>query len=172
MEPIMPGKKKSADKELKSRLQQELIGLVPEIEEEGLVFLLKQANTIIHNQRASSLNKDINEINRKKSGKPGPAASAVPGTGSGGFEIEIDRSDNGKTYYFTVNGRKHFMDIEETRKIAQLCYRPETKSKALEFLYQYFLNERDEVLLEHKIKSKTSPFFEELFRAVRANFSL
>ena len=155
---------KNSKNSLAGKLRKELIELVPQIEEEGLVFLLQQANTIIHNQRVVELNRDLQEIS---------SSSPKKNTGeSVGFEIEIDRSSNGKTYYFTVNGRKHFMDVAETRKIVELCYRPPTKSKALRFLYQYFLNERDEILSEHKIKSDNSPFFEALFKSVRENFSL
>ena len=152
----------------KDRLQKELSGLIPEIGEEGLVFLIKQANTIIHNQRTIKLNREMEELNRKK----GKTAKTTAPAAEGGFEIEISRSGNGKTYYFIVNGRKHFFDIPETQNIVALCYRPETKSAALKYLYEFFLNERDEILSEHGIKTGSSPFFEALFREVRANFSL
>ena len=151
----------------KKRLENELINLVPEIMEEGLLFLIKQANTIIHNQRSVQLNEEINELNRKK-GK----SSIVSAAAQDQVDIEICRSKNGKTYYLIVNGRKHFFDVSETQRLVALCYKPETKSAALKFLYEFFINERDEILLEHKIKSEKSPFFEELFQEVRANFSL
>ncbi len=163
---------KESKNSLAGKLRNELIELVPQIDEEGLVFLLQQANTIIHNQRVVELNRDLEKISSKKNAV-NSSSSSKKNTGENiGFEIEIDRSKNGKTYYFTVNGRKHFMDVAETKKIVELCYRPPTKSKALKFLYQYFLNERDEVLSEHKIKSEKSPFFEALFNSVRENFSL
>ncbi|MBI9106236.1 MAG: hypothetical protein JEZ04_05775 [Spirochaetales bacterium] len=151
----------------KKRLEKELIDIIPEIMEEGLVFLLKQANTIVHNQRAALINKETNELNSKK-GK----ASKVSASVQDDFDIEISRSENGKTYYFVVNGRKHFFDVPETQKVVALCYKPETKSAALKYLYEFFINERDEILLEHEVKSAKSPFFENLFREVRANFSL
>jgi YHS domain-containing protein len=160
----MAKESKSKTSSQKKRLEKELVGRLPEIMEEGLVFLIKQADTIIHNQRAARLNGEINELNRKK----GP----VVGAEAAGFDVEISRAENGKTYYFVVNGRKHFFDIPETQKVVALCYRPETKSAALKFLFEFFLNERDEILLEHEIKSEKSLFFEELFREVRANFSL
>lgn len=151
----------------KKRLEKELTGLIPEIKEEGLVFLIKQANTIIHNQRTAVLNREMEELNRKKAGDAVGDENAA-----GAFTVEIDRSDNGKTYYFIVNGRKHFFDVPETQNIVALCYRPETKSAALKYLYEFFLNERDEILSEHGIKSSRSPFFEALFYKVRENFSL
>lgn len=163
----MAKKKESSQK---SRLEKELIALVPEIGEEGLVFLIKQANTIIHNQRTVQLNKEIEELNKNKGGSS--KKSAAPQEAGSSFTVEIDRSKDGKTYYIIVNGRKHFFDIPETQKIVALCYKPETKSAALKFLYEFFLNERDEILSEHKIQSAKSLFFEKLFYEVRANFSL
>lgn len=86
--------------------------------------------------------------------------------------MEIEKSENGKTYYFIVNGRKHFFDVEETRKIVELCFRPPTKSAALKYLYQFFHHERDEILYDHKIANEKSPFFEALFKEVRSTFTL
>ncbi|HAK44318.1 MAG TPA: hypothetical protein DCO79_00115 [Spirochaeta sp.] len=164
----MAKKTKTQTESQKLRLEKELTGLIPEIMEEGLLFLIKQANTIIHNQRTVKINREMNELNQKK----GEEDAEIPKPVTGEFDIEISRSDNGKTYYFIVNGRKHFFDIPETQKVVALCYRPETKSAALKFLYEFFLNERDEILSEHGIKSAKSPFFEALFREVRANFTL
>ncbi len=149
----------------KLRLEEELTKLLPEIEEEGLVFLLRQANTIIHNQRADKLNQEMEVLNKKK--KTGGKTSSPPAEG---FEIEINRSDDGKTYYFIINGMKHFLDIPETQNIIALCYRPPAKSDALRYLYEFFRAERDEILMDHKISSAKSPFFEVLFNTVRATF--
>ena len=160
--------KKAEPETQKARLERELASLLPEIGEEGLVFLLKQANTIIHNQRTARLNDEIEELDRRRGSKP-PAREKGR---EDSFEIEIERSSSGKNYHFTVNGKKHFFDIPETQNIVALCYRPETKSAALRFLWEFFTNERDDILLEHGIESSGSPFFEALFREVRANFSL
>ena len=146
----------------KARLEKELKAMIPQIQEEGLLFLIQQANTIIHNQRIVALEKETAELRQGKS----PAVQQ-----KAGFDLEISRSADGKTYYLIVNGRKHFLDIQETRKIVDLCYRPPTRSAALKFLYQYFLNERDEILLEHKIQSGDSAFFPALFRTVREVFT-
>ncbi len=144
--------------------------MLPEIGEEGLVFLIKQANTIIHNQRAAKLNREIDELNKKKSGSETKAVSGD--SASKGFDVEITQSKSGKNYHLTVNGKRHFFDIPDTQKIVALCYRPKTKSAALKFLYEFFENEREDILIEHGIKTFKSPFFEELFREVRVKFTL
>ena len=149
----------------KARLTKELTSLLSEVDEEGLLFLIRQANVIIHNRRAESINREIDELNERKGGAGGKVGEA-------GFTVTIETPDNGKTYHFIVNGRKHFLDTAETRKIVELCYRPPTKSAALKYLYQFFQAERDEILSEHKITSEKSPFFQELFSEIRARFSL
>ena len=160
----MSGKQKKETQ--KSRLEKELAALIPEIEEEGLLFLLQQANIIIHNQRAEVVNRELEELNTRKGERKAKPA------GDTKWEITIDTPDNGKTYHFTVNGRKHFLDTSETRKIVELCYRPPEKSAALKYLYQFLYAERDEILYEHKITSEKSPFFDALFTEVRARFRL
>lgn len=157
---------KEPEETQKTKLEKELKALIPEIQEEGLLFLIQQANTIIHNQRSVMIQKEMAELNQKK-GKAVKVSSP-----ESRFEIEISRSADGKTYYLTVNGRKHFMDITETKKIVDLCYRPPTKTSALKYLYQFFQSERDEILLDHKIRTADSPFFEALFKEVRSVFTL
>lgn len=157
---------KKNSKSQKERLQDELINLIPDIDEEGLVFLIGQTHTLIHNQRSEKLNKEIDELNSKKEG------NGEPKTNSGNtFSIEIEKAKNGKTFYFIVDGVKHFLDTQETQNIVALCYRPPTKSAALKYLHEFFKNERDEILMDHGINSPKSPFFEELFHTVRATFT-
>jgi len=152
----------------KARLEKELAALIPEIREEGLLFLIQQASTIIHNQRIEVINRESEVLRKKKGGAKASPTEEAPEVG---FSVEITRSADGKTYYFTVNGRKHFFDAEETRRVVDLCYRPPAKSVALKYLYQFFQSERDEILAEHKIRSEASPFFQVLFTEVRAVFS-
>ncbi|MBN2048817.1 MAG: hypothetical protein JW760_00110 [Spirochaetales bacterium] len=151
----------------KERLTKELNGLLQEMDEEDLLFLIKQAHVLNHNRQAEAINREIDELNARKT-VPGVKA----GGGGSGFTVSIETPDNGKTYHFIVNGRKHFLDTAETKRIVELCYRPPTKSAALKYLYQFFHAERDEILYEHKITSEKSPFFQELFSEVRARFSL
>jgi len=150
----------------KARLQNELIKLIPDVDEEGLVFLISQTHTLIHNQRTEKLNKEIEELNTKKGDQTISKSKATKS-----FTIEIEKAKNGKTYYFIIDGMKHFLDIQETQNIVALCYRPPTKSAALKYLFEFFSNERDEILMDHGIKSPKSPFFEELFHTTRAVFT-
>ena len=128
----MAGKGKKANKQ-KERLLSELTELLPAMDEEGLIFLIRQAQVHIHNMQVDRLNQEMEELHGKETG-----GGKKSDSGNKGFGIEIELAENGKTYYFIVNGRKHFLDLEETQKIVQLCYRPPTKSSALKFLYQFF----------------------------------
>ena len=157
----MAALKKSKESQ-KERLTKELISLLSDIDEEGLLFLIRQANVLIQNRRAEAINREIDELNAGKGASNDKA----------GFSVAIETPDNGKTYHFIINGRKHFLDTAETKRIVELCYRPPTKSAALKYLYQFFHAERDEILYEHKITSEKSPFFQELFSEVRARFTL
>ncbi len=161
----MAGKGKKKEITQKERLTKELKSLLPDIDEDGLIFLIQQANVLVHNRRVEKINREVEALKKTQDKKAPPKDSEY-------FTIEIQKADNGKTFYIIINGRKHFFDTDEIRKIVELCYRPPTKTSALKYLYQFFHHERDEILYDHKIKNEKSPFFDTLFKEIRSTFSL
>ncbi len=164
-------KKTSKQPTAREKLEKELVSLLPEIDAEGLLFLVRQANVLLHNKRVDELNAEIErEQKAKKTKRPGTTARV--GENVTEITVEIQQSPDGKTYYLLVDGQRHFFTSEEMASIVKLSFKPERKSDALRFLYQFLDNERKEVLLDHGISSGKHPFFEALFYEVRAKFSL
>ena len=177
--PLPKGKaaKRSTPKEgakpltARAKLQKELVSLLPEIDAEGLLFLMRQANVLLHNKRVDDLNAEMEKEQKAKKTKP-PGTTARVGENVTEVTVEIQQSPDGKTYYMIVDSQRHFFTSEEMASIVKLSFKPERKSDALRFLYQFLDNERKEVLLDHGISSGKHPFFEALFYEVRAKFSL
>jgi hypothetical protein len=163
--------KKKTDTQ-RARLEKELSEAIQQIDEEGLIFLLQQAQILIHNAQVDRLNREIVELEQKKqkTGKArteprtSPAAAAVP--------VTIEESDNGRAFFLTLGGTRKVMNLEEMRRLVRICYAAETKSDALKQLYTVFARDRGDVLADAKISGPGSPAIEGLFYAIRNAYKL
>ncbi|MBN1647750.1 MAG: hypothetical protein JW874_06945 [Spirochaetales bacterium] len=155
----------------RDRLAAELVKMIPELDTEGLLYLVKQAGVLLHNQRIDQINAEIDEMNKTKREKHKMAGTtARVGQNVQEITVEIQQSPDRKTYYLIVDEVKHFLTDSEMAKVVRLCVKPDTKSDALRFLFQYLDTERKEILMDHGISTRKHPFFEALFYEVRAKF--
>jgi hypothetical protein len=162
--------KKKADTQ-RARLEKELTEAIKQIDEEGLIFLIQQAQVLVHNVQVDKINQEIIELEQKKleSGKGKPAPRKAPPTVAA---VTIDESDNGKAFFLTLGGTRKVMNLEEMRRLVRICYSAETKSDALKQLYTVFTRERGDVLTDAKISGPGSPILEGLFQAIRSTYQL
>jgi len=154
----------------RTRLEKELTQAIKQIDEEGLIFLLQQTQVLIHNARVDKLNREIVELEQKKSkgGKAEPALRKTPAASA----VTIDEAENGKAFFLTLGGTRKIMDLEEMRRLVRICYSAETKTDALKQLYTVFARERGDVLADAKISGPASPIIEGLFLAIRSTYQL
>lgn len=168
-----PARKSARTLSARDKLANELIGLIEEIDAEGLLFLVRQANVLLHNKRVDELNAELEK--KKKGGTEGKkkaGTTARVGENAQEVTVDIQQSPDAKTYYMTVDEQRHFLTSEEMAAVVKLCFAPEHKVDALRFLFQYMDNERKEILLDHGISTQKHPFFEALFYEVRTKFTL
>lgn len=157
----------------KDKLTKELQTLIKEVDAEGLLYLIQQANVLLHNKRVDEINSEMDKKNKKKKDQHKKSGTtARKGQNVEDVTIEIQQAPDQKTYYLIVNQEKHFLTLAEMKKIVKLSFKPETKTGALKFLHQYLNTERKEILLDHGVGSFKHPFYEALFYEVRAKFSL
>ena len=154
----------------RTRLEKELTQAIKQIDEEGLIFLLQQTQILIHNTRVDKLNREIVELEQKKT-KSGETKTA-PRTPAAASAVTIDEAENGKAFFLTLGGTRKIMDLEEMRRLVRICYSAETKSDALKQLYTIFARERGDVLADAKISGPASPIIEGLFLAIRSTYQL
>jgi hypothetical protein len=162
--------KKKTDTQ-RARLEKELTDAIKQIDEEGLIFLIQQAQVLIHNAQVDKINREIVELEQKKlkSGKGKPASRPTPAAASA---VTIEESDSGKAFFLALGGTRKVMNLEEMRRLVRICYAAETKSDALKQLYTVLARERGDVLADAKISGPGSPIIEGLFRAIRNTYQL
>ena len=162
--------KKKTDTQ-RARLENELAEAIKQIDEEGLIFLIQQAQVLLHNAQVDKINREIVELEQKKL-KSGKGKSAPRQTKAAAAEVAIEESDNGKAFFLTLGSKRKVMNLEEMRQLVRVCYAAETKSDALKQLYTVFARERGDILADAKISGPGSPIIEGLFRAIRSSYQL
>jgi hypothetical protein len=157
------GKKKTDAGRVK--LEKELREALGEIDEEGLLFLLRQAQVLIYNARVDRINQ---EATRLKAGKPQPVKDAREAP----LAVSIEESDDGKSIFLTLGKARKVLAPAEMRQIVRICYAAETKSEALRQLFTVLARERKDILADAMIGNPDNPLLVALFTAVRNTYRL
>jgi hypothetical protein len=155
------------------KLEKELREAIHEVDEEGLLFLLRQAQVLIHNARVESLNRAATEGGSRKSrtgDAEAPATAAAPRRRS--TAVSIEEQEDGKAIFLNIGDARKVLNAEEMRRIVRICYAAETKSEALRQLFTVLAKERKDILADAFIGNPDNPLLEALFTTVRATYRL
>lgn len=155
------------------RLKAMLAEAIEQVDEEGLLFLLRQANVLIHNQKVDEVNREITELSQK----PGRAASGggEAGTADGrraAAAVAVDDSGGRSAIFITLGNVRKVLSPEELKRLVRICYSAETKTDALQQLYTVMVRERSDILKDAGIRSPANPLVEGLFYALRRKYQL
>jgi hypothetical protein len=145
----------------RDRLRAEISAALEDIDEEGLVFILEQANVLLHNARVEEL-----ERKRRARGDEGAAADApqAPKAPAAGVEESADR----KTYFLVLGKERKVLSRAEMQQVAKICHDAPTTADAATRLHAVFSRERRDILMDAGIGSASSPLLVALADAVRA----
>ncbi len=158
------------DSEIRKGLLKELRSLIKNIPEEGLLFLIKQANTILYNMRVDELNKTNEKLNKSKNtsktkkGKQTEKADFLQ-------PVSIERSSFGRSFILVINGSRKIMSEAEITKIVRIAYKAADREDGASRLYNWFKRNRDDVILDADLTAK-HPVLQEVYVHLKKNFSL
>jgi hypothetical protein len=178
---------KSADGDTASaqrkRLEGQLKEAIAQIDEEGLLFLLQQAQVLIHNAQVEKINREIEELQQRTAaagrGAQGKRRGAAAGTSAAGRSaggrfgaVRIDEAADRGSFFLELNRTRKALSLPEMQRVVKICYAAESKSDALRQLYTFFARERGDILADARIEGPASPILDELFYAVREKYRL
>lgn len=152
------------------RLRAMLSEASDQIDEEGLLFLLRQANVLIHNQKVDEVNRELAEL----SSEPARSAAGKAGTSRkrAASVVSIDDSGNRSAIFITLGAARKVLNLAELKQLVRICYAAETKTDALRQLYTVLARERADILNDAGIGNPASPLLEGLFDALRRKYRL
>lgn len=152
-----PRKKESA---VHKKLAEELVSLLPELDEEGLSFLLEQARVHLHNMEIDRLSRDIPPRESRKPVSGGPA------------NFRIDRSASGTSYHLICGGSWKMYNEAEMMRIVKIASGPGSAREAALRLYAWFEQERPDTFGDLGIDGPADPRMEELVLFLRSKFAI
>ncbi len=149
----------------RAKLEKELRTAIGEVDEKGLLFLLRQAQVLIHNARVESMGGQSRQVDAQAAITEAPSAIRSE-------TVTIEDAREGKTIFLTIGRARKVLTPEEMKRLVRICYGAETKSEALRQLFTVLVKERKDILSDAMIGSPDSALLGELFSAVRATYKL
>jgi hypothetical protein len=138
-------------------LAKELRLLIPRLNEEGLVFLIEQAQVHLYNMQVDELNSAIIKSEERKAAKSsGKAAAKNSWRGedrTGGFS-EIKASDSGSSYYIVYKTEWIMFSKDEIIKLVKIACGEGSGLDIKERLFNWFARERIDLLRSAGIADK------------------
>ena len=155
-------------------LAQELMELIPQLDQEGLAFLLEQAKVHLYNMRVDELNKAALEADREASRK-GAAVKAGGGRGApkepnGGLSIR--GTESGSSYYLHYRNDDIMFSRSEMAHLVKIANGEGTNLEIRERLYNWFERERRDIFSVVPIADKYDERLKALSALIKKSFSI
>ena len=161
---MAPKKKGPRDK-----LRKELVGLLDQVDDEGLIFLIRQAQTIVRNLQVDRLNEEITELNQRRA----RALSGGRKTGRGAAAAEpvtIEEGAGRTTFIVGVGSTRKVFSLDEMRALARVAQAAEDDADGARRLYSWLSRNRRDVLVDMAAGSAAHPALALMHRAIRKRY--
>ena len=172
----MAKKKSTVDTEWKS-LADELQNLIPQLDSEGLAFLLEQARIHLYNMKVVELNRAADAANAaalradgvtKKAGK-----SKVQGQSKNGEDnFTIHGTESGSSYYLRYGNNDLMFSRDEMIHLVKIVNADGTNLEIGERLYNWFNRERKDFFAFVPITNKHDSKLTTLVNTIKKNLKL
>lgn len=156
-------------------LVRELTALLPDIQAEGLQFLLNQARVLLHNQQVEKVNAELAKLQdlehrQRKSARPEkPAAGSEGGAPAG---VDIEEGESGTSFVLVLSPARKFLNREEMRGLVRLCRAADAPGEAGTRLHRWLSRHRRDILLDAGIQSGSDPRLAALAELVRGRYTV
>jgi hypothetical protein len=143
----------------KSRLQQLLFDSIAQMDEDGLVFLLRQAHILSSNANTERINREIEAFERDRGPVPEPEKD-VGGTAM------IELAPDGKSYFLTIGTARKALTRAELGGIVSVCLGAVDRDVGMRNLFRAMGRDRGDILVDAKISGPTNPHLGALYDRV------
>ena len=141
------------------RLQRLLFDSIAQMDEDGLVFLLRQAHILSSNANTERINREIEAFERDRGPVPEPEKD-VGGTAS------IELAPDGKSYFLTIGTARKALTREELGGIVRVCLGAVDRDVGMRNLFRAMGRDRGDILVDAKISGPTNPHLGALYDKV------
>ena len=142
----------SQNRELEN-LAKELKSLIPKLDEDGLAYLIEQAQIHLYNMQVDALNKTLIKSEERKAAKA-PAKSGKTAEGKKEGFSEIKASESGASFYIIYKTEWIMFSRDEMIKLVKIASGEGTDLDIKERLFNWFTRERTDLLRSAGIANK------------------
>lgn len=163
-------------------LARELTELIPELDAEGLAFLIEQARVHLYNMRAAELELAAAEADRA-SNRARNVAATKPGARKGaravgktatetGAEFSIQAASDGSAYDLVYQGKWKMFTGDEMLAMVRIVSSKDPVSQLTGRLYRWLLAERSDVINDLALAGLADPRLKMLVSLLRKTFTI
>ena len=153
-------------------MEKELVEKLKQIDAEGLLFLLKQTQVLIHNAEVDKINREMVELDKSKPTSRTQKQTQLQTPAAESVEPMIEKSENGKSFFIRFESVRKIMTVDEMKRLVHICYSAESKSAALRQMYTVLKKERGDIIADAGISGPGSSVLDGLFHTIRSTFVL
>jgi len=174
---VKPAKKAGkTDAEWQS-LADELRGLIPQLDSEGLAFLVEQANVHLYNMQVEELNKTAAAADTAsaRAASAAKAAGIKRGRGTPKAEsdnLRIDGTESGSSYYLHYRNDSAMFSRDEMIHLVKIVNAPGTDLEIRERLYNWLDRERRDIFALIPIADKFDARLKALAALLKKSFKI
>ena len=129
----------------RERLKKELVAKLDQLDEEDLLFLVRQVHVLVHNKEADRINAEIDEFQQSR-------RETVPQAGRDA-EVEVEEAPDRSRFFVVLGGARKLFTREEMRSIVRLSHAGKREGDAESRLYRWLKENRSDVLMDGKVRS-------------------
>ena len=154
--------------ETRVELLKDLRKLIKDIPEEGLIFLIEQANKLAYNKRVE----DLNALQAKIQKKSKPKTGEVKKRDIDKCTVSVERGSFNRSFILIIGRTRKTVTEDEMVKLVRICHKVKNRQEGAERLYNRLEHERDDILMDAGIKKKDDKCLYEIYKYLKANFSM
>lgn len=140
-------------------LRKEIADVCKLLDAEGLMFIKRQADVLLHNSRVEKLRQEAAEKAAAQGEENTPPAPARPAPEAADRSVKIEQTGS-VTFNIYVGKKRVFFNRDEMRAITKICHGDDAEGG--QRLFAWFKKERGDFLLDTEIGSASSPVLSEL----------
>lgn len=164
----------------RDELAKELASLIPELDAEGLAFLIEQARVHLYNMRVAELEAAAEEAERASTRARGIAKSAGAkaggkakgGTAEGAEGLSIKASEDGSTYDLVYGGKWKLFTGDEMLAMVRIATVKDPQDQVAGRLYRWLSAERSDVINDLGLSGLADPTLKRLVALLRKTFTI
>lgn len=158
-------------------LAKELASLIPELDAEGLAFLIEQARVHLYNMRVAELEAAAEEAERASTRARGLAKTGGIGTKAGtkagsASDLSIKASGDGSAYDLVYGGKWKLFTGDEMLAMVRIATVKDPQNQVAGRLYRWLLAERSDVINDLGLSGLADPMLKHLVALLRTTFTI